>query len=175
MKHLWLILFASFSLAWAQDLILKKNNQTATIRYNRPVAIVSKDYNDYVGRFQKIEDNNIILVGSIIPISQVREIKLMHSEFLSTTGFVQGALTCGSLAALLTSLSFAAFFDSSGRDKRKLSSSSSSSSSSSLKRVFMYILPVAFAGGAMNTIRYSVKAIEATYKIDQDNWKIIVK
>ena len=171
MKHLWLILFASFSLAWAQDLILKMNDKTATIRYNRPVAIVSKDYNDYVGRFQKIEDNNIILVGSIIPISQVREIKLMHSEFLSTTGFVQGALTCGSLAALLTSLSFAAFFDSSGRDKRKLSSSSSSSSS--LKRVFMYILPVAFAGGAMNTIRYSVKAIEATYKIDQDNWKIV--
>ena len=168
MKHLWLILFTSFSLAWAQDLTLKKNNQTPTIRYNRPVAIVSKDYNDYVGRFQKIEDNNIILVGSIIPISQVREIKLMHSEFLSTTGFVQGALTCGSLAALLTSLSFAAFFDSSGRDKRKLSSSS-------LKRVFMYILPVAFAGGVMNTIRYSVKAIEATYKIDQDNWKIIVK
>ena len=169
MKHLWLILFTSFSLAWAQDLTLKKNNQTPTIRYNRPVAIVSKDYNDYVGRFQKIEDNNIILVGSIIPISQVREIKLMHSEFLSTTGFVQGALTCGSLAALLTSLSFAAFFDSSGRDKRKLSSSSS------LKRVFMYILPVAFAGGVMYTIRYSVKAIEATYKIDQDNWKIIVK
>ena len=159
------------SLAWAQDLTLKMNDKTATIRYNRPVAIVSKDYNDYVGRFQKIEDNNIILVGSIIPISQVREIKLMHSEFLSTTGFVQGALTCGSLAALLTSLSFAAFFDSSGRDKRKLSSSSSSS----LKRVFMYILPVAFAGGVMNTIRYSVKAIEATYKIDQDNWKIIVK
>ena len=102
---------------------------------------------------------------------EVREIKLINSEFGSSTGFAQGALTCGSLAAVLISLSYAAFFDSSGRDKSKLSSSFLEEED--LKEVFKYILPVAFVGGVMNVVRLSTKAVEATYKIDQDNWKII--
>ena len=71
----------------------------------------------------------------------------------------------------MISLSYAAFFDSSGRDKSKLSSSFLEDED--LKEVFKYILPVAFVGGVMNVVRLSIKAVEATYKIDQDNWKII--
>ena len=171
MKHLWLILLISFEFVWAQELKIKMNDKTAIIAHNQLILIVSQNYDDFIGRFQKIEDDNIILEGSIIPIDQVREIKLINSEFGSSTGFAQGALTCGSLAAVLISLSYAAFFDSSGRDKSKLSSSFLEEED--LKEVFKYILPVAFVGGVMNVVRLSIKAVEATYKIDQDNWKNI--
>ena len=33
----------------------------------------------------------------------------------------------------------------------------------------------AVIGGTLNAIRHSIKAVEVLYKIDQDNWKIIVK
>ena len=135
MKHLWLILLISFEFVWAQELKIKINDKTAIIAHNQLILIVSQNYDDFIGRFQKIEDDNIILEGSIIPIDQVREIKLINSEFGSSTGFAQGALTCGSLAAVLISLSYAAFFDSSGRDKSKLSSSFLEEED--LKEVFM--------------------------------------
>ena len=47
MKHLWLILFTSFSLAWAQDLTLTKNSKTATITYNQPIEVISEN-NDVI-------------------------------------------------------------------------------------------------------------------------------
>ena len=64
MKHLWLALFTSFSLAWAQDLNLKKNNKTATITHNQFIEIISKDNDVLKGRFLKIENNSIILESS---------------------------------------------------------------------------------------------------------------
>ena len=80
MKHLSLLLFTSLSLSLAQDLTLKKNNKTVTIKHNQPVVIVSKNKDVFNGRFQKIENNSIILEGSTIAIDQVKEIKLMHSS-----------------------------------------------------------------------------------------------
>ena len=37
MKRLWLLLFTIFNLAWAQDLTLKKNDKTVTIRRNQSI------------------------------------------------------------------------------------------------------------------------------------------
>ena len=42
MKRLWLLLFTTFNLAWAQNLTLKKNDKTVSIKQNQPVVIVSK-------------------------------------------------------------------------------------------------------------------------------------
>ena len=79
MKHLWLLLLTSFSLAWAQDLTLKMNDKTATITQNQPIEIILNDNDVYKGRFLKIEKNNIIVEGSYygslltIPFNQVKE------------------------------------------------------------------------------------------------------
>ena len=94
MKHLCLIIFAFFRLAWAQDLTLKNNNKTATITHNQPIEIISKDNDVLKGRFQKVENNSIIFEGGIIAIDQVKEIKFKPSRLNSTLkGFVKGGLT----------------------------------------------------------------------------------
>ena len=101
MKHLWLALFTSFSLAWAQDLNLKKNNKTATITHNQFIEIISKDNDVLKGRFLKIENNSIILMMSrIIAIDQVKEIKLQPSRLNSAfKGCIQGGLILGGISA----------------------------------------------------------------------------
>ena len=57
--------------------------------------------NDFFnGRFQKIEDNSIILASSIIAIDQLKEIKLPYSRFKSAyKGFRKGGLVCGGITA----------------------------------------------------------------------------
>ena len=159
MKHLWLALFTSISLAWAQDLNLKKNNKTATITHNQFIEIISKDNDVLKGRFLKIENNSIILESRIIAIDQVKEIKLPYSRFKSAyKGFRKGGLVCGGITAgFFGVLSLRQGFE--------------------LDFFEIYIIIVAVpsasvAGGAINAIRHYVKA-EPSYKIDQDNWKII--
>tara|TARA_B100000609_G_C16795211_1_gene223426 strand:+ start:127 stop:360 length:234 start_codon:yes stop_codon:yes gene_type:complete len=66
------------SLAWAQDLTLKKNDKTTTVSHKQSIEIISKDNDVLKGRFLKIEDNSIVLEGSIIAIDQVKEIKLPY-------------------------------------------------------------------------------------------------
>ena len=158
MKYL-LILIVSFGLIWAQNLTLKKNNKTATVTHNQPVVIVSKNKDVFNGRFQKIEDNSIILASSIIAIDQVKEIKLPYSRFKSAyKGFRKGGLVCGGITAgFFGVLSLRQGFE--------------------LDFFEIYIIIVAVpsasvAGGAINAIRHYVKAGES-FKIDQDNWKII--
>ena len=99
MKYL-LILIVSFGLICAQNLTLKKNNKTATVTHNQPVVIVSKNKDVFNGRFQKIEDNSIILEGRTIAIDQVKEIKLPYSRLKSAyKGFRKGGLVCGGITA----------------------------------------------------------------------------
>ena len=104
MKHLWLALFTSFSLAWAQDLNLKKNNKTATITHNQFIEIISKDNDVLKGCFLKIENNSIILESSYdelltIPFDQVKEIKLPPSRLISALkGCIQGGLILGGIS-----------------------------------------------------------------------------
>ena len=43
MKRLWLLLFTTFNLAWAQNLTLKKNDKTVNIKQNQSIEIVLKD------------------------------------------------------------------------------------------------------------------------------------
>ena len=158
MKYL-LILIVSFGLIWAQNLTLKKNNKTVTIKQNQPVVIVTQNSEVFNGRFQKIEDNSIILASSIIAIDQVKEIKLPYSRFKSAyKGFRKGGLVCGGITAgFFGVLSLRQGFE--------------------LDFFEIYIIIVAVpsasvAGGAINAIRHYVKA-ESSFKIDQDNWKII--
>ena len=159
MKHLWLLLLTSFSLAWAQDLTLKMNDKTATITQNQPIEIVTKNFDVFSGRFQKIENNSINLESRIIAIDQVKEVKLPPSLLKSALkGFVKGGLTCGGLT--LGAIVVIAGVSSSDLDGEAM-----------LFAIFTTPFSV-LIGGGVNAIRHYVKAGES-FKIDQDNWKII--
>ena len=160
MKHLWLILFTSFSLAWAQDLTLKMNDKTVTIIHNQPIEIISKDNDVLKGRFLNIENNSIFLEGSIIPTNQVREIKLPYSRLKSAfKGFQKGGQFCGGITIPLFGIFYAVeLYD-----------------ENDVILGVMFVTPfAALLGGGLNAIRHYVKA-ESSFKIDQDNWKIVVK
>ena len=148
------------SLAWAQDLTLKKNSQTATITYNQPIEIISKDNDVLKGRYQKIENNSIILGSSIIAIDQVKEIKFQPSRLNSALkGFVKGGLTCGGLT--LVGMVVIAGVSSAELDGGAL---------------LFAIVTTPFSvliGGGINAIRHSNKTVEISYKMDQDNWRIV--
>ena len=170
MKHLWFILFTSFSLAWAQDLILNKNSKTVTIVQNQPIEIISKNNDVLKGYFLQIEKNSIILEGNyegsflIIPFNQVKEIKLPPSRLNSAfKGCIQGGLILGGISAGIvgamlsqdtgTNVIFDDDFD--------------------LILIAVTFSYAAVIGGTLNAIRHSIKAVEVLYKIDQDNWKIV--
>ena len=172
MKHLWLALFTSFSLAWAQDLNLKKNNKTATITHNQFIEIISKDNDVLKGYFLQIEKNSIVLESSYdeslltIPFNQVKEIKLPPSRLISAfKGCIQGGLILGGISAGIVGAML--------------------SQDTGTRVIFdddfdLILIAVTFSyaaviGGTLNAIRHSIKAVEVLYKIDQDNWKIIVK
>ena len=155
MKRLWLLLFATFNLAWAQNLTLKKNDKTVNIKHNQPVVIVSKNKDVFNGRFQKIEGNSIILEGSIIAIDQVKEIKLMHSSLYGgLRSFVKGGLIYGGLT-LASVVVISVAIPSAGQTAS----------------LFLIVSTPfsAFLGGTIYAYRYF-----APYKIDQDNWKIVI-
>ena len=148
------------SLAWAQDLTLKKNNQTATITYNQPIEIISKENDVLKGRYQKIENNSIILESSIIAIDQVKEIKFQPSRLNSALkGFVKGGLTCAGLT--LASIPVIGVVNSVPLDGEAM---------------LFAIVTTPFAaliGGVLNAIRHSNKTVEVSYKMDRDNWRIV--
>ena len=146
------------SLAWAQDLTLKKNNQTATITYNQPIEIISKENDVLKGRYQKIENNSINLEGRIIAIDQIKEIILPYSRLKSAfKGFQKGGQFCGGITIPLFGIFYAVeLYD-----------------ENDVILGVMFVTPfAALLGGGLNAIRHYVKA-ESSYKIDQDNWKII--
>ena len=154
MKYL-LILIVSFRLIWAQNLTLKKNNKTATVTHNQSVVIVSKNKDVFNGRFQKIEGNSIILEGSIIAIDQVKEIKLMHSSLYGgLRSFVKGGLIYGGLTVASVVVISVAI-----------------PSAGQTASLFLIVSTPfsAFLGGTIYAYRYF-----APYKIDQDNWKIVI-
>ena len=154
MKYL-VIFIVSFGLICAQNLTLKKNNKTATVTHNQPVVIVSKNKDVFNGRFQKIEGNSIILEGSIIAIDQVKEIKLMHSSLYGgLRSFVKGGLIYGGLTVASVVVISVAI-----------------PSAGQTASLFLIVsTPVSvFLGGSIYAYRYF-----APYKIDQDNWKIVI-
>ena len=154
MKYL-LILIVSFGLICAQNLTLKKNYKTATITHNQLVVIVSKNKDVFNGRFQKIEDNSIILEGRTIAIDQVKEIKLMHSSLYGgLRSFVKGGLIYGGLTVASVVVISVAI-----------------PSAGQTASLFLIVSTPfsAFLGGTIYAYRYF-----APYKIDQDNWKIVV-
>ena len=154
MKHLSLLLFTSLSLSLAQDLTLKKNNKTVTIKQNQPVVIVTQNSEVFNGRFQKIEDNSIILEGSTIAIDQLKEIKLIHSSLYGgLRSFVKGGLIYGGLTVASVVIISVAI-----------------PSAGQTASLFLIVSTPfsAFLGGTIYAYRYF-----APYKIDQDNWKIV--
>ena len=162
MKHLRFILLTSFSLVWSQDLTLKKNNQTAIIAYNQPIEIVTKNFDVFSGRYQKIENNSIFLEDRIIAIDKVKEIILPHSRLKSALkGFVKGGLTC-------VGLTLGGMVVIAGVSSAELDSGEA-------LLFAMFTTPfAALIGGGVNAIRHYVKA-EESFKINQDNWKIVVR
>ena len=148
------------SLAWAQDLTLKKNSKTATITHNQPIEIISKDNDVLKGRYKKIEKNSIILESSIIAIDQVKEIRFQPSRLNSALkGFVKGGLTCAGLTLAATVV---------------IAGVSSSDLDGEAMLFAMVTTPfAALIGGVLNAISHSIDAVELLYKIDQDNWKIV--
>ena len=155
MKHLSLLLFTSLSLSWAQDLTLKKNNKTVTIKQNQPVVIVTQNSEVFNGRFQKMENSSIILEGNTIAIDQVKEIKLMHSSLYGgLRSFVKGGLIYGGLTVASVVVISVAI-----------------PSAGQTASLFLIVSTPfsAFLGGTIYAYRYF-----APYKIDQDNWKIVV-
>ena len=154
MKHLSLLLFTSLSLSLAQDLTLKKNNKTVTIKQNQPVVIVTHNSEVFNGRFQKIEDNSIILEGNKIAIDQLKEIKLMHTSLYGgLRSFVKGGLIYGGLTVVSVVVIGVAI-----------------PSAGQTASLFLIVSTPfsAFLGGSIYAYRYF-----APYKIDQDNWKIV--
>ena len=154
MKHLSLLLFTSLSLSLAQDLTLKKNNKTVTIKQNQPVVIVTQSSEVFNGRFQKIGDNSIILEGNNIAIDQVKEIKLMHTSLYGgLRSFVKGGLIYGGLTVVSIVVIGVAI-----------------PSAGQTASLFLIVSTPfsAFLGGSIYAYRYF-----APYKIDQDNWKIV--
>ena len=154
MKHLSLLLFTSLSLSLAQDLTLKKNNKTVTIKQNQPVVIVTQSSEVFNGRFQKIGDNSIILEGNNIAIDQVKEIKLMHTSLYGgLRSFVKGGLIYGGLTVVSVVVIGVAI-----------------PSAGQTASLFLIVSTPfsAFLGGSIYAYRYF-----APYKIDQVNWKIV--
>ena len=147
------------SASWAQDLTLKKNNQTATITYNQPIEIISKENDVLKGRFLKIENNSIILEGRIIAIDKVKQIKLPYSRLKSAfKGFQKGGQFCGGITIPLFGIFYAVeLYD-----------------ENDVILGVMFVTPfAALLGGGLNAIRHFFKA-ESSFMIDQDNWKIVV-
>ena len=147
------------SASWAQDLTLKKNNQTATITYNQPIEIISKENDVLKGRFLKIENNSIILQGRIIAIDKVKQIKLPYSRLKSAfKGFQKGGQFCGGITIPLFGIFYAVeLYD-----------------ENDVILGVMFVTPfAALLGGGLNAIRHFFKA-ESSFMIDQDNWKIVV-
>ena len=170
MKHLWLMLLTSFSLAWAQDLILNKNSKTVTIVQNQPIEIISKNNDVLKGYFLQIEKNSIILEGYYegsfltIPFNQVKEIKLPPSRLNSAfKGCIQGGLILGGISAGIVGAML-----SQDTDTRVIFDDDFDLIL--IAATFSY---AAVIGGTLNAIRHSIKAVEVLYKIDQDNWKIV--
>ena len=158
MKHLWLILFTSFSLAWAQDLTLKNNSKTATIMHNQSIEIISENNDVFSGRFLKIENNSIILEGRIIAIDKVKQIKLPYSRLKSAfKGFQKGGQFCGGITIPLFGIFYAVeLYD-----------------ENDVILGLMFVTPfAALLGGGLNAIRHFFKA-ESSFMIDQDNWRIV--
>ena len=169
MKHLWLLLLTSLSLAWAQDLTLKMNDKTATIAQNQPIEIILNDNDVYKGRFLKIEKNNIIVEGSYygsfltIPFNQVKEIKLPPSRLNSAfKGCIQGGLILGGISAGIVGVMLS-------QDTGTRNILDDDFDLILIAATFFY---AAVIGGTYNAIRHYNKA-ESSYKIDQDNWRIV--
>ena len=130
----------------------KKNYKTATVTHNQPVVIVSKNKDVFN---QKMRRNSIILEGSIIAIDQVKEIKLMHSSLYGgLRSFVKGGLIYGGLTVASVVVISVAI--------------PSAGQTASL------FLIVSTPFSAFLGARYMHIAILQFYKIDQDNWKIVV-
>ena len=110
----------------------------------------------------RIEKNIIIVEGSYsgsfftIPFKQVKEIKLPYSQLYSALkGCMRGGLILGGTASGIFVLTIL-------------------SEEPSLDAIILNagLAFAAVAGAALNAIRYSIKA-EESFKIDQDNWKIV--
>ena len=173
MKRLRLILFTFFTLAWAQDLNLKKNDITVIIAHNQPIEIILKDNDVYKGRFLKVEKNNIIVEGSnygsflTIPFNQVKMIILEHPQLDKLKGFGEGAMIWGTFTmALLTVASIAL-------DELEIEDLLNTVPLVPFVKGLIVSLPAALLGGTINAMRNASKDIKAYYKIDQDNWKIV--
>ena len=176
MKRLRLILFTFFTLAWAQDLNLKKNDITVIIAHNQSIEIILKDNDVYKGRFLKVEKNNIIVEGSnygsflTIPFNQVKMIILEHPQLDKLKGFGEGAMIWGTFTmALITVASIALEESFEIKDLLNIGNVPVGA----LVKGLTFSLPAALLGGTINAMRNASKDIKAYYKIDQDNWKIV--
>ena len=132
---------------------------TRNLNYLSKLNLLKNIFNNYINQ-TTIENNSIILEASIIPINQVREIKLPYLRLKSAfKGFAKGGLTCVGLTL-------------GGMVVIAGGSSAELLSGEALLFAMVTTPFAALIGGGVNAIRHYVKA-ESSYKIDQDNWKII--
>ena len=179
MKHLWLILFVislsaqnietiNFKKGSYDSIILKSLDRKSVISQKQKIQIHGiKDGQIIEGKFDKIDQNNIYLIDidshkkHLISIDEIKEIKLSQGSkaYHNFNGFLRGGLACGGITA--------GFFGAlSLRQGMVLDGI----------EIFIIIVAVPSAvvfGGTVNAIRYNYKYID-TYKIDEDNWKIVV-
>ena len=79
-------------------------------------------------------------------------------------------MTCGGFTIALVIVAFIAL-DESSEEEDFLKFSSADAFEAGL----IVSLPAALLGGALNAMRIASKGIKASYKIDQDNWQIVVR
>ena len=168
MKHLWLILFTSFSLAWTQEntngLVLSNGQKTEKIKAGKNITIGYQNSveREVVGKIKAVTDKEIkIKENDNGQISTIRlgDIRFIEQEFKDRRGCYNGAFVGGILTGGIVALV-------------------GDWSTPSDAFAGLIITPImagfgASIGALIGSISDSV--ITKKYIIDDDDWKIVVK
>ena len=168
MKHLWLILFTSFSLAWTQEntngLVLSNGQKTEKIKAGKNITIGYQNSveREVVGKIKAVTDKEIKIKendnGQISTI-RIGNIRFIEQEFKDRRGCYNGAFVGGILTGGIVALV-------------------GDWSTPSDAFAGLIITPImagfgASIGALIGSISDSV--ITKKYIIDDDDWKIVVK
>tara|TARA_B000000557_G_scaffold31540_1_gene23060 strand:+ start:141 stop:647 length:507 start_codon:yes stop_codon:yes gene_type:complete len=168
MKHLWLILFTSFSLAWTQEntngLVLSNGQKTEKIKAGKNITIGYQNSveREVVGKIKAVTDKEIkIKENDNGQISTIRlgDIRFIEQEFKDRRGCYNGAFVGGILTGGIVALV-------------------GDWSTPSDAFAGLIITPImagfgASIGALIGSISDSV--ITKKYIIGDDDWKIVVK
>ena len=168
MKHLWLILFTSFSLAWTQEntngLVLSNGQKTEKIKAGKNITIGYQNSveREVVGKIKAVTDKEIkIKENDNGQISTIRlgDIRFIEQEFKDRRGCYNGAYMGGILTGGIVALV-----------------GDWSTPSDAFAGLIITPLMAGFGasiGALIGSISDSV--ITKKYIIGDDDWKIVVK